>query len=81
MLSRNSWPFDISQELVVCWYEHRKKVEARLVIFDFGGTYGSRARRFQVEISRPDLCCLCLTLTFLKSLSKVPRVFLLGKNL
>jgi hypothetical protein len=30
--------FDIRQELVVCRHEHGNKVEARLVIFDFGGT-------------------------------------------
>jgi hypothetical protein len=71
-------PLDVSQELVVCRHEHRKVVETRLEIFDFGGTYGSRARRLRVEISRPKLCCLCLTLTLLKSLSKVSRAFSLG---
>jgi hypothetical protein len=35
MLSWSSWSFDIIQELVVCRYEHGKKVDARLVIFDF----------------------------------------------
>jgi hypothetical protein len=75
MLSWSSWPFDIIQELVVCRYEHGKKVDARLVIFDFGGPFGYRARRLPGEISRSDLCCLCLTLTLMKALSEVSRVF------
>jgi hypothetical protein len=34
MLFQSLWPFDISQDLVVCQHEHGKKVETRLMFFD-----------------------------------------------
>jgi hypothetical protein len=60
---------------VVCRYKYGKKVEAKLVIFDFDGTYRSRSHRLRGEISRSDLNWLYLALTMMNALSEVPRVF------